>query len=122
MGIQTEAPATGECIISEANGHYSRESGLLAAGNLQANTVLGQLDADDSYVQLDPDADPADGSEGAVAILYAAVDATDGPQPCVVLDSACEVDGDVLIWPEGITEPQKAAAIAELRAAGIKVR
>lgn len=116
MAKQTELTRTGEHVVSEANGARSREQGVLAAGNLPAGAVLA-LDGAGDYIQLAPDA--ADGTEDAKAVLYGAVDATDGPQPCVVHVRGCEVAADLLGLPAGITEPQTTKAENDLIGRGI---
>ncbi|WP_136247940.1 head decoration protein [Halomonas borealis] len=116
MASSTEGRHTGEHIVSETNGARSREQGTLAAGNLPAGAVLA-LNGDGDYVQLAPGA--ADGTEAAKAVLYGAVDATDGPQPCAVHVRACEVQEDALTLPDGITEPQTTAALNDLIGVGI---
>ena len=119
MAIHTEGRRTGEHVLSEANGTRSREQGVLAAGNLPAGTVLA-LDAASDFVELAPDA--ADTTAAAVAVLYAAADASAAPVPCVVHVRDCEVIGSQLEWPAGITDPQTETATAELAAAGIIIR
>lgn len=116
MAKFTEAARTGEHVVSEANGARSREQGVLAAGNLPAGAVLA-LDGSGDYVQLAPAA--ADGTESAKAVLYAAVDASDAPQPCVVHVRACEVAQDALALPEGIEEGQITTAMNDLAGRGI---
>lgn len=116
MASFTEGRHTGEHILSEANGARSREQGVLAAGNLPAGTVLA-LNGSGDYVQLAPAA--SDGTEDAKAVLYAAVDASDAPQPCVVHARACEVHADALTLPDGITEGQTTAAMNDLIGQGI---
>ncbi|MDT8895475.1 head decoration protein [Halomonas sp. I1] len=112
----TESRHTGEHVVSEANGARSREQGILASGNLAAGTVLA-LNGDGDYVPLAPGA--ADGTEVAKAVLYGAVDASDGPQPCTVHVRACEVEEAALGWPDGITEPQTSTALNDLIGVGI---
>ncbi|MDR5867294.1 head decoration protein [Halomonas koreensis] len=112
----TEPRHTGEHIVSEANGARSREQGTLASGNLPAGAVLA-LDTNGDYVQLAPGA--SDGTETAKAVLYGAVDASGGPQPCTVHVRACEVQEDALTLPDGITEPQTTTAMNDLIGVGI---
>lgn len=119
MAIHTEGRRTGEHVLSEANGSRSREQGTLAAGNLPAGTVLA-LNADGDYVALVPGA--ADATKTAVAVLYAATDASAAPAPCVVHARDCEVIGTQLGWPAGITGPQTTTATTDLAAAGIIIR
>lgn len=124
MTVLEESRHTAEFVVSEANGRRSRGTGTLAEGNtLEAGAVLGQLDADGNFTELDPGADPADGSETAVAILFDAVDAGEADEDgVVVMLRDCEVNGHHLVWPEGITEQQREDAIGELAEKGIIVR
>jgi head decoration protein D len=61
-----------------------------------------------------------DGSETAVAILWDTVDATSADQPCVVIDCDAEIKVPELVWPVGITDPQKSTALASLASRGFK--
>ena len=117
-----EEPArTGEFILSEANGARSRENVTLAQGHkLAPGTVLGIVASSGEYVPLNPGA--TDGSENAAGLLYDAVDSTDASVAVAVVVRDAEVKGDLLIWPDGITDAQKAAAEAALQAAGLIVR
>lgn len=120
MSSKTEYPRTGDFLLSEANGTYSRENVILDAGSLAAGTVLGKLTASGKYVLLAPAA--ADGSEDATGILWARADATAADAAIVVIARDAEVKADALIWPAAITGPQKTAAIAQLNALGIVLR
>ncbi|MBE0403072.1 head decoration protein [Halomonas citrativorans] len=115
----TEGRHTGEHIVSEASGARSREQGTLAAGSLVAGTVLA-LNGAGNYVQLAPDA--TDGAETAKGVLYANVDASEAPKPCVVHVRACEVHGVALTWPDAATEGQITAATNDLVSQGVIVR
>jgi hypothetical protein len=55
-------------------------------------------------------------------VLYAAVDASEAPQPCVVHVRACEVHGEALAWPDAIDEGQIDTATNDLVSVGIIVR
>jgi hypothetical protein len=55
-------------------------------------------------------------------VLYAAVDASEAPQPCVVHVRACEVHGEALAWPDVIDEGQIDTATNDLVSVGIIVR
>ena len=61
------------------------------------------------------------GAADAAAILFSPVDASEGALPCVVTDSDTIVKGALLTWPTGISPAQKAAAIQQLAARGIKL-
>lgn len=119
MATFTETRHTGEHLVSEANGSRSRAEGELAAGNLPAGAVLA-LNGDGNYVQLAPGA--SDGTESAVGVLYASTNASDEAARCVIHVRDCEVHGEALTWPSGITETQKNTAITDLASAGIIVR
>lgn len=62
------------------------------------------------------------GTQIAAGILYGPVDATDAPRRGVRVrrDAVCKPSE--LVWPDGITEPQKANAIAQLTARGFVFR
>lgn len=72
------------------------------------------------YVALDLAAD--DGAQVAAAILRAEVDATAADGRGVGIVRLAEVTSDRLIWPAGITAPQKSAAVATLARNHIIVR
>ncbi len=94
-------------------------SGVLLTGRTYlAGEVLGQVTADMKLKGLDPSA--SDGSESARAILLGDVDATESDEPCIIIVHG-EAISDGLVWPEGITVLQKAAAVEELQAVGIYV-
>lgn len=118
MAELTEGRHSGEFLLSTGNGNISFDNATLAEGNLAAGTVLGIVDGD--YVALDPGSSGDDAE--AVAILLSKTDATDDPKPCAVVARQAEVIGAALVWPEGISDPDKATAIAELAAKGIIVR
>ncbi|MGB5856502.1 MAG: head decoration protein [Oceanisphaera sp.] len=119
MALYKEPRRTGEHVLSEASGSRSREQVVLAAGNLPAGAVLA-LDAAGDYVELAPDA--VDTTNTAVAVLYAATDATVAPAPCVVNVRDCEVIGSALGWPAGIDTGKTDIAIGQLVDVGIIVR
>ncbi len=118
----TETARTGEFILSEANGARSRENITLAsgAGQLQPGTVLGIVAASGEYVPIDPAA--TDGRETAAGILYDHADATSAAVAAAAMVRDAEIKADLLIWPDGITDAQKAAALSQLAATGIVAR
>lgn len=63
-----------------------------------------------------------DGSQVASAVLYAAANAADNDVAATIHDRDCEVNGLVLVWPEGITDEEKTAAIANLAKRDVIVR
>ncbi len=63
-----------------------------------------------------------DGSQTAVAILYASVDATGGDTEGVVIARHAEVNAEELIWFSGADANQKAAGLAQLKTYDIIAR
>lgn len=122
MPAITQSKNLGDLLKYEAPNLYSREAVTVAAGqNLQLGTVLGRKTADGKLYALAPAA--TDGTEVASAVLAVDTDATliDRDDAVVVARHAI-VARRALIWPAGITAPQKAAAEAQLVALGILVR
>lgn len=116
-----ESMHPGEFILSEANGTRSRESGTLISGqDLGAGAVLGKITSGGKYTGYDNGA--GDGSQVAAGVLYAAVDASGGDAPCVVMDCDCELVADALDFDAGQSGGDQTAAIADLLARGIKLR
>jgi hypothetical protein len=63
-----------------------------------------------------------DGSETAMGILFASVDATDisGGLPCVVHTAEMVYNPAEVIWPVSISAADKSAAVSRLLELGIK--
>ncbi|WP_316150059.1 head decoration protein [Cupriavidus sp. BIC8F] len=111
----TEGLHTAEFLLSEAEGMYSREQVTLAAAAaaLTAGTLLGKITATGKYVAY---ADGAtDGSQVAVAILYAAAPDLAADQKVTVIARAAEVYSAALV---GLDAPAR----ADLATAGIVIR
>lgn len=102
--------------------NYSREQVTVAAGqNLELGAVVGRITATGKIARLDPAA--TDGTETPAGILLGACDATlidrdDG----LLLARHGIVASHAVIWPAGITAPEKTAAIAALEVRGILIR
>ncbi|KAB7767618.1 head decoration protein [Xanthomonas maliensis] len=121
MSTITELNRTGDFLLSEAPGTYSRENEILASGqSCIAGEVLGAATASGKYGALDPSL--TTGVEEAAGILWATTDATDADVAIVVIKRNAEVKADALIWPDGITTEQKSTAIAQLAELGIVLR
>lgn len=117
---QPAARAAGH-LVSEASGYRSREAIVIASGaNLAPGSVLGKVTASGKYVLLAPDA--TDGSQNAAAILYADATAATADVGATANVRDCEVNGNLLTWPAGITAPQKTAATTALAALGVIIR
>lgn len=120
MAVFNEGRHTAEFLVSEANGHRSREAATVAAGaapGLVAGTVLGVLSAGGNHVALDPG--KLDGSQTAAAILF---EGAVGTVQRTVIRRDAEINGEHLVWPIGINSGQKSTAIGQLAALGIIVR
>ncbi len=122
MTVLIEGQRAGEFIVSEANGIRSREVKTLVSGqDLEAGTVVAAITASGKLSQFDQD-NTVVGTNAAVGILHANVDASAGDQPCVIIARDAEVNGGELVWPSDIEAGEKTAAIAQLAALGIIVR
>ena len=122
MSVITEGLNLGDLLKYEAPNLYSRDQVTIAAGqNLAIGTVVGIETATSKIKQIDPAA--TDGTEVAVGGLATSVDATliDREDGILIARHAVVAD-HALTWPSGITPLDKAAAIAQLKAAGVLVR
>lgn len=118
MSSITESGHAGGFLLSEAAGQRSREKVTIASGqNLGAGTVLGKISGDGTYAIYDNDA--SDGTQTAVAILFADCDASDGEQEATVIARDAEVNGEELIFQ---SSDEETAGIADLLSVGIIVR
>ncbi len=122
MPVITEGMNLGDLLKYEAPNLYSRDQATVLAGqNLALGAVVGIVAATGKVKALDPAA--TDGSQTAAGILLEPVDATAGDRDDGILLARHAIVADsALVWPAGITNAEKAAAIAELKAIGILVR
>ena len=123
MPVITEGLNLGDLLKYEAPNLYSRDQVTVAAGQnlLVLGTVVGIETATAKVKQIDPAA--TDGTEVAVGVLATSVDATliDREDGILIARHAVVAD-HALTWPAGIAPLDKAAAIAQLKAAGVLVR
>lgn len=86
------------------------EEAILDTGDLAKYTVVGRLTATGKIVTLDPEADPADGSEIAYGIMTQAADASSADQK-VAIYTAGFFNHAALVWPASLDtlEERKAA-------------
>ena len=111
----TEGRHAAEFILSEANGHRSRENGTLLSGeNLAAGTVL--MFAGTKLVAYEVDTT----GSAAAGVLIDAVDASDGDMPCAYIARDAEVNVNLLTGP-GDTDGD-AEMVASLALLGIIAR
>lgn len=113
MAIQLENPHGGEFILREVDAEISRDEITLASGqSLLAGAVLGAIAASGKYKEFDPAA--VDGSQTAAAILFAETDASAGDKKTVAVARLAAIKSASLLWKTGVTDNQKAAALASL--------
>ncbi|WP_299735372.1 head decoration protein [uncultured Endozoicomonas sp.] len=121
MTVKTESVYTGEFLVSEGNNTISREQVVFAANlTMLPGTIVAMATDTGLFQPLDPTAD--DGSQNALGVLYAGktTDANGGDG--VIISRLAEVVDSLLIWPEGITDEQKATAVDQLAALDIILR
>jgi hypothetical protein len=131
---KTEGANAGTFSVRAPNGNYLPDLTVAQAyATTHINLTVGDGAADwdigdvihvtvepSTYVQLDPDGD--DGSQIAAGILLRSTNATDAAQACVAVARDAEVKVGALLWPEGITDGEMAAAVASLNSRGILLR
>lgn len=118
MTIYTEPKYLSDVLIVEVAPNWTKQNGLLAATTiaLVIGTVLSK-DASGIYQPIDFAA--TDGTEDAVAVLATHADINTSQQKIVLIARGATVAKNELVFPEGATEPQIAAALAQLEALGI---
>jgi hypothetical protein len=82
-----------------------------------------EIDVEDALghvTQLRPRA--RDGRQIVAGILFYSTDAISAAQQCVITARTAVVSAAELVWPDGITEAEKASAIAQLAALDIAVQ
>ena len=120
--VLTEAMNLGDLLKFEAPNLYSRDRVTVASGqNLALGTVVGIVTANGKAKQFDPSAE--DGTQVAAGVLIQPCDAStaDRSDGLVVARHAIVAD-HALAWPTAITNSEKLAAIAQLKAEGVLVR
>ena len=121
MTILKDSPGAGHFILSEANGYRSRQRMTVGLNQtLLAGQVLGKLTTGGDYVKLAPSA--SDGSQTVAGIAFDDYVTTTEKVDGVSFERDGEVTLDKLVWPAGITDVQKAAAVAALAVKGVLAR
>ncbi|CAQ54533.1 putative phage related protein [Wolbachia endosymbiont of Culex quinquefasciatus JHB] len=116
----TEGNNLGDLLKYEVSNLYSRDQITVAKGqNLKLGTVVG-YDTKDGFIKaLNPTA--TDGTQTAIGVIASDVNAKENSKGVIIARGAILADHAV-VWPAGITEEQKAAAIKQLEGRGIIVR
>lgn len=111
-----------DIVKDEGKNRFSRDTDTLASGSgaVIVGTVLGQVTASGKFKPLAPAA--SDGTQTAAAVILQYSDATSADQSVVNLKRRAQVVLQALVWLTGITDTQKSAAIAQLKALGIVPR
>lgn len=119
MGVETEGLHAGHFIISEANGHRSREVITIKQGEvLSAGAVIAFQTSTQKWIEYQND----ETSLAAKAILFDNVDATDGAVQAVAIVRDAEVNGLELQWAATEDTGDRDAAVVDLATVGIIVR
>lgn len=115
-----------DLLVRDIEPELSRERVTILAGagadrELTLGTVLGRVTASGKVVQLVPAAE--DGSQTAWGVLIQDATAPDGVDGAgLAIARLAVVRADGLIWPAGISAPDKDAALAALEAKMIVAR
>ncbi len=116
MSCIIEQNNLGDLLKYEASSLYSRDQITVAKGqNLKLGTVVGS-DKDNMIKIINPTA-----TDGAIGVITSDVNATENAKAVIITRIAILADHAV-VWPAGITEEQKAAAIKQLEGRGIIIR
>jgi hypothetical protein len=122
MAVINETPYLSDLLKYEEEClNYSRNNETIAAAqNLGLGAVISRKTADGKIYALAPAA--TDGTQIAAGVLIEAIDATLTDKAGLIVARHAVVADKVVVWPAGITAPQKAVAIAQLESVGILVR
>ncbi len=121
MPVLNEQNHLGDWLKYEAESLYSRDEVVVVSGqDLATGTVVGIITASGKVTQLAPAA--SDGSENTAGLLLLPVDASLADKGGVIIARHAICSDMKLIWPVGITAPQKTTAIGQLKTLGILVR
>lgn len=121
MAVLNELNYLGDWLKFEGDNLYSRDEVTVISGqNLATGTVVGIITASGKVTQVAPAA--VDGSQNAAGLLLLDVDASAADKSGVIIARHAICSDKKIVWPGGITGPQKTAAIAQLKALGILVR
>lgn len=119
MAVLNEPASLGDALKWEQSHDYSRKTVTVVSGqDLPALTVVGKITASGKFAAFNQDG--VDGTENAAGFLIGAVDASTADKLGVIIERDALVAMDNLVWPADIEVAEKAAAIVELEALGIK--
>lgn len=120
-GVEIGKVAVGATFATEIKFVIADGATDFSAGDAFSITVGIESIADERYKALDLTA--TDGSARAAAVaVYPCVTGAGETKRIAIIDCAAELRAADLTWPDGITATQKAAAVEQLRARGVKLR
>ncbi|WP_265030430.1 head decoration protein [Wolbachia endosymbiont (group B) of Athalia cordata] len=121
MSCISEQNNLGDLLKYEASSLYSRDQITVAKGqNIKLGTVVAKK-TDDGFIRvLNPTG--TDGTQTAVGIITTDIHSKDSDMKGVIITRSEMLADHAVVWPTGITEEQKAAAIKQLEGRGIIVR
>lgn len=125
-GSAVRSDLLSDLLVRDIEPEISRERVTVLAGAgadrvLEMGTVIAKVTASGKFVQLNPAG--ADGSQTAWGILAEKVTAPDGVDAKgIALARLVAVRSAKVIWPAGISDANKAAALAALEAKMIVTR
>lgn len=126
MDNKTEGARNVEFLLSEGNGHISREVVTIksGAGKLAPGTVLGQLTTGGKYViSANAEVTGSEGAESAKAVLVYGIDATSADVQAVVIRRFAEVKKLMLVLDASVNDATKIATkLGQLAAQNIIAR
>lgn len=118
MPTLTEGKTPGDWLLFEESNLFSRDQGVITGGDYQSGTVLGRITANKKLTECDPSA--GDGSETAVAVLHADVNAAAADAPGLLIARHAQVSRQGLGFGAGFTtKAQRDAAVDQLKVQGI---
>ncbi|UIP93038.1 head decoration protein [Wolbachia endosymbiont of Anopheles demeilloni] len=120
MTCITEQNNLGDLLKYEASNLYSRDQITVAKRqNLKLGTVVA-LDKDSMVKIINPTI--TDGAQTAIGVITSDVNSKDGDTKAIIITRISLLADHAVVWPENITEEQKAEAIKQLEVRGIIVR
>lgn len=122
MPALTESRHAASFILTEANGHRSRDNGVLDTGDLAAGTVVMFSGTKLVAFAVDEATDGSLVTEAAGILIYAA-DASSADQDVAYIARDAEVNLKLLTYPAETTDGgEEAHTIASLKKLGIVAR
>lgn len=110
-----------DVVYFDEDNNFSKEEITVLTGNTaELGEVLGKVTASGKYVPLNPAA--GDGSEVAAAIAVTEKSEASGDADIWAIARHAIVRDSGLVWPDGITGPEKTTAIDELKSLGVLVK